>query len=1398
MARKIQFLILFCIATLHSASIAQVANPAPYSSNSKVNFVRTWTAAAPEISPAVLISRPLKDANQLTQYLDGMGRPLQLVVKKGSLTTGGVATDLVIPVVYDSNGRISYEYLPFAANNVGGNTSINDGLFKFNPFQQDSVFNKGQFTGETYYYSKTNFEHSPLNRVVETYAPGNSWAGSEQHVNPGIRRNISSQYLCNKDSDSVRIWEISTTNEVITSATFAVGTLFKNIIIDEHKQQTVEYVDKDGKLILKKVQISPSPTTGHTGWLCTYYVYDSRDNLRLIIQPNGVDLLLAGSWSLTTQILNEFCFRYEYDERNRMVVKKIPGSGEVWMVYDGRDRLILTQDSMLRASSPKKWLYTLYDNLNRPVSTGLWNNTDERAYHKTQAHNNAAYPNLSGQTYEELTATYYDNYNWASALPAALTSIETAHANSYFQNTSNSTWPYPQAVQSSAMTQGLVTGSKVKVLYSSPAQSLYTLHFYDEKGRLIQARSQNITGGVDIVTTQYSWNGQPLVMVQKQDKAGANAQSHIVVSNFTYDSLWRILAIRKTVNSNINGINISKPELLTVRNEYNSLGQLSKKMLGTPIIDSMRYEYNIRGWILGVNRAYAKDVHQNNYFGYDLGYDKIDNGLVGNLSYTAAQYNGNIAGTVWKSKGDGEKRKYDFGYDGANRLMKASFTQYTSSNFNLNAGLDFTLKDMSYDANGNILSMSQRGWKLGGSTTIDSLLYTYNNSNRLKNVLDRSNDVQTKLGDFRSSKLYITALSNNKTNAAVDYAYDGNGNLVKDRNKDIGDVANNGITYNYLDLPSLITVRDSGGAIKGNITYVYDAVGKKLSKTVSEVGQSAKTTLYLGDAVYLNDTLQFIEQEEGRLRYTKQYFQNGSNQYKYYFDYYVRDQLENLRVVLTEQQDTAMYLATMEAAYRAKEKALFANIAESTFPRSSVPGGYPTDEITNPNDSLARVNGSGRKVGPSLVLKVMSGDKVDMAVKSFYRGSGAAGANSDPLNDILSTLAGGIVGVAGESKGTLTQLNSAGTSPLVGAINSFKNVRDTTSTTKPRAYLNWMLLDEQLNFVSTSSGALIVGNADVLNSLVPAQLNISKNGFLYIYVSNETQNKDVFFDNFIVRHYTGPLTEETHYYPFGLKIEGISSKAFKMPYPNNKKGFNGNELQSEEFNDGSGLELYDFNARTYDPQIGRFLQIDPETEEGEQKSWTPFHFSFNRPVVLNDPDGRNPLPAIAIGLYRLYRIFRPARVLLQVTPKLPVQSAPVKMVITTDVLGDVTAVRENEYLIHLVRTEKERAMMELHDKEQKSTDASKTSNAGSRAGKNFSPKEKEKVIEANKKKNDGKTVCENCGVNTTKPEKSKKGVTPPKTDTQVDHKYPKSKGGSGTAENGQVLCRGCNRQKSNN
>ena len=76
----------------------------------------------------------------------------------------------------------------------------------------------------------------------------------------------------------------------------------------------------------------------------------------------------------------------------------------------------------------------------------------------------------------------------------------------------------------------------------------------------------------------------------------------------------------------------------------------------------------------------------------------------------------------------------------------------------------------------------------------------------------------------------------------------------------------------------------------------------------------------------------------------------------------------------------------------------------------------------------------------------------------------------------------------------------------------------------------------------------------------------------------------VFFDNLTIQQRSGPITEETHYYPFGLTMAVISDKAITKP--ENKSQYNSKQLKHQEFSNGTGLEEYDFGARMRDPQLG--------------------------------------------------------------------------------------------------------------------------------------------------------------------------------------------------------------------
>ncbi|MCR8667520.1 RHS repeat-associated core domain-containing protein [Aestuariibaculum sp. M13] len=130
----------------------------------------------------------------------------------------------------------------------------------------------------------------------------------------------------------------------------------------------------------------------------------------------------------------------------------------------------------------------------------------------------------------------------------------------------------------------------------------------------------------------------------------------------------------------------------------------------------------------------------------------------------------------------------------------------------------------------------------------------------------------------------------------------------------------------------------------------------------------------------------------------------------------------------------------------------------------------------------------------------------------------------------------------------------------------------------------------------------------------------AENGYKYVYqFKDNLGNVRLSYEN--IGTTSSPnleILEENNYYPFGLKHKGyngnINSTNLALKYK-----FGGKEYQDE-----LGLNWYDITARNYDPALGRWFVIDPKADDILQVDLSPYNYSWNNPVNLNDPDGECP------------------------------------------------------------------------------------------------------------------------------------------------------------------------------
>ncbi|HNQ42756.1 MAG TPA: RHS repeat-associated core domain-containing protein, partial [Saprospiraceae bacterium] len=168
-------------------------------------------------------------------------------------------------------------------------------------------------------------------------------------------------------------------------------------------------------------------------------------------------------------------------------------------------------------------------------------------------------------------------------------------------------------------------------------------------------------------------------------------------------------------------------------------------------------------------------------------------------------------------------------------------------------------ENLTYDLNGNILTLGRRGYISAGNwNTIDTLTYTYGNSS--------NPNWGTTIADGSGSALGYP-------NTTGTFSFDAAGNQTTYSAKGI-----TSITYNHLNLPTKYTW--SGG---NTLEIQYDASGRKLAKVPS----TGNSKTYVGSIEYSASAIEAIYHAEGRARLISSTWE---------YEYTVKDHLGNARV----------------------------------------------------------------------------------------------------------------------------------------------------------------------------------------------------------------------------------------------------------------------------------------------------------------------------------------------------------------------------------------------------------------------------------------------------------------------------------------------------------------------
>ena len=714
-------------------------------------FPSTGSAQSPTETENYVMTETMLDATGSTsvkavQYYNGLGFPTLSVA-----TAGGDGETAYTLTTYDGLGREDAIYLPVTS----------DHSFGYKSPETIMSNSTNYYGGDNTAYTRNHYD--ALNRVLSIEIPGRAWHSADKRTR--------TEYLANTEEDKVLHYEAHTNSNTLAVPSnpkmyYPAGSLTKEISIDADDKKVETYKNLFGDVILQRVN----------GNMDTYYVYDEIGHLRFVLSPSYQK---NGNTAIS-------CYEYRYDDRGRVVWKKLPGAEYVQYWYDDADRVVCAQDAVMRKSENNKFRFTVYDKLGRVAIQGLCSNYTHRAGLATVTYKEGA-SGFLGTGYEipsslssalknpELEiVNYYDNHNFLGKNP-----------NSFFTGMSVT----PQVSQT-----GQLTGSAIR---AGNGEFLSQVMVYDLRGNLLETKSREIGGRIVSHSSEYSFTNKV-----------ESSSYHVNFGNENPLMLYETMGYNEYIDKMSSyglsvGYGKTGKSFQPLGYEYDELGRLSKieRPFSLKSNSDIEYKYDLHGWTKEINSGSFKE---------ELFYAD---------GYGSPCYNGNISSIKWESSDYSQIRGYKFTYDDANRLTQALYGEDESLDKNTNRYNE----KLWYDVNGNITALERRGMKDNGTYgVIDNLSLSYN-GNQLSNVIELAT-IQKRAGSFDikdegrvispKDPIYVggpTFLGNS-------CKYNENGSLLYDMNRKIVY-----ISYDLNNNPQQIYFAN------GNITkYVYSATGQKL------------------------------------------------------------------------------------------------------------------------------------------------------------------------------------------------------------------------------------------------------------------------------------------------------------------------------------------------------------------------------------------------------------------------------------------------------------------------------------------------------------------------------------------------------------------------------------------